>query len=169
MQKVRKFFLTARRVWSVSVAFPCLRYSSCIHIRTKVSFVCPHYLPKFWGKKPKETTKVTVTSRQWVSSAQMIETHFSVGFPPPPIASDPLEDSSPSHNNFVFLAVSVRENWVFYRIMGKGKRVWRSTHKCIHTATLLCKAACVRNIRFKCFLLKTVPQKTFRDSRPRYS
>ena len=49
---------------SVSTTFDCPYFSNCIHTRAKVSFVGPHYLPKFWGKKPKATTKMALTSHQ---------------------------------------------------------------------------------------------------------
>ena len=33
----------------------------------KVPFIGPHYLPKFWGKKPIAPTKETLTNQQWHS------------------------------------------------------------------------------------------------------
>ena len=42
----------------------CPHHSSCIHPWAKQWFIGPHYLPKFWGKNPKATTKVTLMSHQ---------------------------------------------------------------------------------------------------------
>ena len=50
--------------FSVATSYDCPHHSSCIHFWAKPSFVCPHKLSKFWGKKSKSTTKVTLTSHQ---------------------------------------------------------------------------------------------------------
>ena len=57
-------FLTASRS-SVS------HHSSCIHFLSKTVIHRSLHLPKFWGKKPKATIKVTVTSHQKYSVVQI--------------------------------------------------------------------------------------------------
>ena len=55
---------------SVPTTYDCPYHSSCIHFRTKPSFVDPYHLSNFWGKKPNATTKVTLTNHQtWRSCA----------------------------------------------------------------------------------------------------
>ena len=46
-------YFNSKQSLSVPITFDCPHYSSCISIRPKVSFVSPHHLPKFWGKKLK--------------------------------------------------------------------------------------------------------------------
>ena len=49
---------------SVSTTYDCSHHSSCIHCQAKPSYVGPCHFPRCWGKKPKTTTKVTLTSHQ---------------------------------------------------------------------------------------------------------
>ena len=49
---------------SVPTTYDCPHHSNCIHFLAKRWFVGPCHLPKFWGKKPKATTKVTPVSHQ---------------------------------------------------------------------------------------------------------
>ena len=52
---------------------------NCIHRMTKEWFIGSRHLPKFWGKKPKATTKVTLTSHQlWCNK---MEQEFYSNFP----------------------------------------------------------------------------------------
>ena len=53
--------------------YDCSHHSSCIHCQAKPSFVGPCHLPRCWGKKPKTTTKVTLTSHQ---STQVMSSKF---------------------------------------------------------------------------------------------
>ena len=61
--KVQNFFTTQQGL-SVIITYDCSHHSSCIYIQAKRLFIGPCHLPKFWAKKPKVTTKVTLTSHQ---------------------------------------------------------------------------------------------------------
>ena len=61
-----QFSLSARRVLSVITAYDCPQFK--LHSFSSKMMNCKSLPPpKFWGKKPKATTKVTLTRHQKVS------------------------------------------------------------------------------------------------------
>ena len=62
-ERTRKFSLLFLILFSHSFCLFHTTQAAFIY-RAKPSFIGPHYLPKFWDKKPKVTTKVTPTNHQ---------------------------------------------------------------------------------------------------------
>ena len=76
------FFLNSKLGLSVPTTIDCPQYSSCIHTTANAPFIGLHHLPEIWGKKPKATTKVTLTSHQiWENRMPVLFLHcLSAGF-----------------------------------------------------------------------------------------
>ena len=71
-----------KQILSSTWWYPPPPHWTCIHRVNKVAFIDPYHLQKFWGNKPKATTKMTLLNYQIYGRGFLFKSHLVLSSKP---------------------------------------------------------------------------------------